>query len=206
MPYTYGEFSSRVFKSLEQDPRFSDGLDDACNRGIDETLAESNYGNFEFTTLSVANQLVYQLPADMIFVNFVTYCNIPLDRMTMDEYLQRQAFLNTGFFYWRWPDKFLVKENQDLVVSRTPRESGETIAVYGTIKTPNMYQTTDLLTAMPLRRLYDNAAYHYARFFLLQTDGQDERATSEYKLFEHEIGKSNRRLRGNVKDKVKRMV
>ena len=68
-----------------------------------------------------------------------------------------------------------------------------------------LFQATDLATPMPLRRLYDNAAYHYARFFLLQTDGQDERADGEYKLFEHEIGKSNRRLRGNVKDKVKRM-
>ncbi len=206
MPYTYGEFSSRVFKSLESDPRFSDGLDDACNRGIDETLTESNYGNFEFVTGSVAEQKVYQLPSDMIYVNFVTYEEIPLDRMTMDEYLQRQAFLRTGFVYYRWPINFLVKENQDLVLSPVPRETGRPICVYGTIKTPDLYQATDLLTPMPLRRLYDNAAYHYARFFLLQTDGQDERATGEYKLFEHEIGKSNRRLRGNVKDKVQRMV
>ena len=206
MPYTYGEFSSRVFKSLEQDPRFADGLDDACNRGIDETLTESNYGNFEFTTQSVAGQVIYQLPDDMIFVNHVVYDCIPLARMTMEEWLERRALLNTVFALYRWPINFLIKENQDLTLSPVPMESGRTITVYGTIKTPDLFQATDLLTPMPLRRLYDNAAYHYARFFLLQTDGQDERAGAEYKLFEHECGKSNRRLRGNTKDKVRRVV
>lgn len=206
MPYTYGDFSSRVYKSLEQDPRFLDGLDDACNRGIDETLTESNYGNFEYSTLSVRHQEVYQLPENTIFVNHVTYQNIPLDRMTMEEWLQRRAFLNTGFIFFHWPDKFLVKENQDLVISHRPQDSGRNICVYLTVKTPEMNQANNLLTPMPLRRLYDNAAYHYARFFLLQTDGQDDRAGGEYKLFEHEIGKSNRRLRGNVKDKVRRVI
>jgi hypothetical protein len=213
MPETYGNFRSEVWESLENDPRFEISLDKACNRGIDETLAESNYGNFEFTTPSVATQEVYQLPEEMIYVNHVTYDNIPLMRMTLEELLERKAILRTSLVYYHWPLNFLVKENQDLLLSPPSSDSGRTITVYGTVKYPDLKGVPDpvtglddLLNPMPLRRLYTNAAYHYARYFLLQQDGQDERAAQEYKLFEHEIGKSNRRLRGNAKDKVRRIV
>ena len=213
MSYTFGAFQNYVFESLERDPRWLSSLDEACNSAIDETLAESNYGNLEYDTLSVNGQEIYNLPPDTLYVNFVTYDNVPLDRMTFDEYLQRKALINQGIILYKKPVGFLIKDNRDLALSPTPPDNGLTITIYCTVKTPDMAGLTsdptggvDFATNMPFGRVYANAAKHYARFYLLQLDGQDDRATSEYKLFEHEMGKTTRRLIGSVKTKVKRML
>ncbi len=206
MSYTYGQFRASVKESLENDQRFEALLDEACNRGIDETLIDSNYGNTEYLTPSVNRKEEYDLPPGTLHVNYVTYDSIKLDRLTMDEWLSRKQFRRVGFSASAWPDSFLVRDNRLLAISNMPNQSGKEIVIYCSVKERDFVTGTDDAVEIPFARLYSKAAWHFARHFCLSADGQTTRAQEEYQLFEHEEGKANIRLRGSVKTKVKRVV
>lgn len=205
MSYTYGQFREEVRQSVDADPRYDSMLDTACNRGIDEIFAESDFGNFKYETPSVAGVEEYNLPADTLYVNNVTYDNLVLSRCTFAEFLNRKSWLNFGNVFRGYPDKFTIKDNRDILLARTPADSGKTIAIYVTIKTADLVDGTDDDTDFPVARVYSKPAYHFARHFLFGQDLRDEEAAAEYKMFEHEMGKISRRLSGSIKTKVKRV-
>lgn len=206
MAYTYGNFWNEVFNSLERDQRFQSLVDVACNRAIDEIMMESNFGNFTYQTPSEPGREEYDLPEGTMHVNHVTFNNIPMDRITFDEYLQRKAIPGITVAYSTWPYSFLVKDNRSLILSPTPRSTTQTIQAFITVKTDDLNFTDNEATDFPLARVYTKPAFHFARHYLYLNDNRDDDAAKEYRLFEHELGKIIRRLNGSRKTKVKRVV
>lgn len=206
MAYTYGDFWSEVFNSLERDQRFQGGLDIACNRGIDEIFANSDYGNFTYQTTSESGREEYDLPENTLYVNFVTYDTVPMDRIIFDEHLQRKAFAVNGIVYYTRPLNFVIKDNRTMILSPMPRESGKPIVAYLTVKYDDFKIDTDTDKPFPLGRVYSKPAFHFARHYAYLNDNRDADSAKEYQLFEHEMGKISMRLKGSVKTKVKRMV
>jgi hypothetical protein len=205
MSYSYGDFRGEVSESVDNDPRYESMLDVACNRGIDEIFAESDFGNFRYDTNSIAGREEYDLPADTLYVNNVTYDNLVLSRCTFAEFLNRKSWLNFGNTFRGYPDKYVVKDNRSLMVTRTPADTDKVISIYVTIKTADLSNETDADEDFPLARVYSKPAYHFARHYLFGQDLRTEEAASEYKMFEHEMAKIARRLSGSIKTKVKRI-
>ena len=203
--YTYGQFRAEVNESVDQDQRYASMLDTACNRGIDEIFAESDFGNFRYDTPSEAGKEEYDLPRDTLYVNNVTYDNLPLTRCTFSEFLNRKSWLNWGNVFRGYPDKFCIKDNRSLMVTRTPADSGKVLTIYVTIKTADLVNGTDDNADFPVARVYSKPAYHFARHYLFGQDGRKEESEDEYKMFEHEMAKISRRLSGSIKTKVKRV-
>jgi len=203
VPFLYVDFKKEVFDSVENDERFSGLLDTAINRAIDEVLSESDYGNTEqsfFPTVSGQNK--FALSEDMIAVNHVTWDGIPLSIMTMAEYLNtgatRPAFPSNGR-----PYQYLVQDNNTLIVFPIPNDIGKEIRVYQTLKQSDVLLDADPL---PIVRRYTTAAFHFARHWLFSQDNQVTQSEKEYNFWEHEMGKTKRRLNGSRKTKVTRII
>ncbi len=183
-------------------------LNEACSRGVDEVYAHSDFGNFRWAVQggAILGQEEYILPPETFFVNFVTFRGIKLDRFTMDEWLNRKSMLNAANIAGlRGPDSFLVKDNRSLILSYPPGVAGGEIVAYLTLADDGF--TDDNLTEeMPIARRYTRGAWHHARAFLLEIDGQDDRAQIEEKRADKYIAKDSRLLKGSVKSKVKRVV
>ncbi len=202
---TRGQFKTSVWESLERDPRFESLLNEACTRAVQEVFAQSNFGNFKHETESENGRDEYNLPQGTLFVNYVTYRGVKLERFTFDEYLNRQSWVDgqvqsAGVM----PDKFVVKDNRDLILSYCPRESDRPIVVYLTVSDDG-FTALNESQDMPIAMAYTQGAWHHARAFLLENDGQDERAQIQWAMARKQIFEAKRLLNGSTASYVKQM-
>lgn len=201
---TRGQFRASVWNSLENDPRFESLLNEACTRAVQEVFCQSRFGNFKHITDSENGREEYNLPKGTLFCNFVTYDSQKMERMTFDQWLNAKSSLaglsvQSGI----WPEGFLVKDNRDLILWPIPKDNGKQIAAYLTVSDDG-FTDNNKDQEMPIAIAYTRGAMHYAKSFLLEMDGQEDRAEYYQRRAEVEIGKANLLLNGNVDTYVKR--
>lgn len=200
MSWLYSDFRSEVFDSLEEDPRFETYLDKACYRAIDEVFADSQFGNIRHEIVATVDKGEYALPTKTLFVNHVVFDGVPLQRITESEWLNGYGQMTENPITGT-PYAFLVLNGQTLVLHPIPTQAKK-IRIFLTEVTEDLALTE----AMPFGRVYSIPAFHFARHWLLQFDGQDGRSDREKILATREMGKASQRLNGNRKEKVTRIV
>lgn len=200
--YNFGGLKARVWFNLQNLPKYTDEfLGVNVNKAVEWLYTKARISQIVYQATTVPDQIEYELPANTIEIQSVSYAGVPLNRMSLSQHTSTGIQENDAAGFTT--DYFIQTEGTRKYLSLYPKPaSAEALEIWGIMLPARMALDADPL---PVEEVHSDALEAYATFLTVKGQPEEEaRAAQWFQIAEGLIKGTVNVMRADRTFKIKR--